>query len=367
LERSRGSRAARAVTGRIRATIGTRVFSLAALALLLGASAGDGDLKSSLQLTAAVYFAHIDSIAPVAGRDTTFDYYQRLLDDADQLSDPAVPAGYAQAQWAQTVSRTAQLDLSLAKQLLASSVTPFDAMGSIRGLGETFVRSSKDGTMQPVAVYVPPDYRPGRPASLVVLLHGHPQSETQLLSPPYLALLAAKTNTIVVAPWGRGYYDFRGSVSDVYDAFDAAIRAFAIDPRKRYLAGYSMGGFSVFEVAPVHPNDWSAVMCIAGSLLGSDAPPVLAMLRTVPFYVLTGSDDESIPTRYPASTAAYLHAAGLDVSFYSQPGGIHRMITLLPILTLAWNDMLAQIVRAPPENLGRIQLPASIPMSALKP
>jgi predicted esterase len=352
------------VTGRIRATSGTRVFSLGALILLLGASAGDGDLKSSLQVTAAVYFAHLDSIAPVAGRDTTFDYYQRLLDDADLLAATNVPDGYTQTEWMQAVSRTAELDLSLVKQLLDSSFQP---MASIRGLGETFMRSSKDGTMQPVAVYVPPGYRPGHPAPLVVLLHGHPQSETQLLAPAYMALLAAKSNTIVVAPWGRGYYDFRGSVSDVYDAFDAAVQAFSIDPRKRYLAGYSMGGFSVFEVAPVHPSDWSAVMCIAGSLLGSDAQAVLAMLRTVPFYVLTGSADESIPTQYPASTAAYLHAAGLDVSFYSQPGGIHRLITLLPILTLAWNDMLHQIVRAPPENLGTVKLPTSIPMNALKP
>jgi predicted esterase len=324
-------------------------------------------LKTSLQVTAAVYFAHLDSIAPVAGRETTFDYYQRLLDDADLLAGTSVPAGYTQAEWSQTVSRTAQLDLSLVKQLLDSSVTPFQSMASIRGLGEAFVRSSKDGTMQPVAVYVPPGYQPNHPAPLVVLLHGHPQSETQLLAPAYMALLAAKSNTIVVAPWGRGYYDFRGSVSDVYDALDAATQAFSIDPRKKYLAGYSMGGFSVFEVAPVHPNDWSAVMCIAGSLLGSDAQPVLAMLRTLPFYVLTGTADESIPTQYPASTAAYLHAAGLDVSFYSQPGGIHRLITLLPILTLAWNDMLHQIVRAPPENLGRVKLPTSIPMSALKP
>ncbi|HEY4433807.1 MAG TPA: hypothetical protein VGM99_05340 [Candidatus Cybelea sp.] len=324
-------------------------------------------MKTSLQVTAAVYFAHFDSIAPIAGRETTFDYYQRLLDDADLLAGKSVPAGYTQAEWSQTLSRTAQLDLSLVKQLLDSSVAPFQSMASIRGLGEAFIRSSKDGTMQPVAVYVPPDYQPNHPAPLVVLLHGHPQSETQLLAPAYMALLAAKSNTIVVAPWGRGYYNFRGSVSDVYDALDAATQAFSIDPRKKYLAGYSMGGFSVFEVAPAHPNDWSAVMCIAGSLLGSDAQPVLAMLRTVPFYVLTGTADESIPTQYPAATAAYLHAAGLDVSFYSQPGGIHRLITLLPILTLAWNDMLHQIVRAPPENLGRVKLPTSIPMNALKP
>ena len=240
-------------------------------------------------------------------------------------------------------------------------------MASVRGLGEVFVRSSQDRTMQPVAVYVPSGYAPGNPTPLIVLLHGHPQSETQLLAPPYIAQLAEATESIVVAPWGRGYYDFRGSAADVYDALDAATRAFNIDPRKRFLAGYSMGGFSVFEVAPLHPDDWSAVVSIAGALLGSDSGRILALMPRTPFYVLTGSADDSIPTQYPTATAIFLHNAGLDVSFYSQPGGKHRLVTLLPILTQAWNDMLHEIVRAPPAAVGKISLPSAIPMSMLKP
>jgi predicted esterase len=334
----------------------------AALTLLLGSSADD--LRVSLHNTAAIYLANIAKIGPIAGRDTTFDYYERLNEDADLLGDPSVPPGYTAAQWSDVVDRVASLDLSLATQLLDGSYT---SMASVRGVGETLVRSSRDATMQPVAVYVPSAYAPGRPAPLVVLLHGHPQSETELLAPPYIAQLAEQTGTIVVAPWGRGYYDFRGSVADVYDALAAAKRAFSIDPRKRFLAGYSMGGFSVFEVAPVHASEWSGVMCIAGALLGSDSRRVVALMKTTPFYVLTGSADDSIPTQYPTVTASFLQSAGIDVSFYSQPGGIHRLVTLLPILKLAWNDMLHQIVRTPPPPMGSVKLPSSIPMNALKP
>jgi len=334
----------------------------AALTLLLGSSADD--LRVSLRNTAASYLANIAKIGTIAGRDTTFDYYERLNDDADLLADPNVPQGYTAEQWSEVVHRVASLDLSLATQLLQGS---YESMASVRGVGETLVRSSNDATMQPVAVYVPSTYAPGRPTPLIVLLHGHPQSETELLAPPYIARLAEQTGTIVVAPWGRGYYDFRGSIADVYDALHAAERAFSIDPRRRFLAGYSMGGFSVFEVAPAHPNEWSAVMCIAGALLGSDARRVVALMRTKPFYVLTGNADDSIPTQYPTVTAAFLQSAGMDVSFYSQPGGIHRLVTLLPILTLAWNDMLHQIVRSPPPALENVTLPSSIPMNALKP
>jgi predicted esterase len=317
-----------------------------------------------LHATAAAYYANLASIAAVAGPETTFDYYQRLIEDLQTLDDATVPQGYSPAQWTASVRNIATLDLSLAHQLLSREYLP---MASIRGLGETLVRSSRDGTMQPVAVYVPEDYAAGHAAPLVVLLHGHPQSETQLLSPPYLAALARRTGTIVVAPWGRGYYDFRGSASDVYDALDAATRAFSIDPRKRFLAGYSMGGFSVFEIAPMRSDAWAAVMCIAGALLGSDASRLLALMPRTPFYVLTGSSDESIPTQYPMATARFLHEAGRDVSFYSEPGGIHRLVTLLPILTQAWSDMHDSIVRAAPVALGSIALPSSIPMSATKP
>jgi dienelactone hydrolase len=342
-------------------TRGALVASVA-LTLLLGSSA-DG-LRVSLHSTAAAYLAQIARIAPIAGRDTTFDYYERLNEDGDLLDDPSVPTGYTVAQWTAIVSNTATLDLSLATQLIDRSYQP---LGAIHGLGEALVRSSKDGTMQPVAVYVPQSYDPGRAAPLLIVLHGRPQSETQLLAPPFIAQLAEATGTIVVAPWGRGYYNFRGAAGDVYDALHAAQSAFTIDRRKQFVAGYSMGGFSVFEVAPVHPDDWAAVMCVSGALLGSDAPRVLALMGRTPFYVLTGSDDDSIPTAYPTASAEFLENSGVDVSFYSESGGTHRLATLLPILTQAWSDMLHGIVRTPPPRLGNVTLPTSIPVMAMKP
>src|SRR5581483_10144138 len=110
------------------------------------------------------------------------------------------------------------------------------------------------------------------------------------------------------------------------------------------LAGYSMGGFSVFEVGPVHPDVWSGIMCISGALLGHDSHTMLAMLPRTPVYVLTGTDDDSIPTKYPTSTALFLADSGVPVSFYSQPHGTHRIVTLLPIFAQAWDDMHRGIV-----------------------
>jgi hypothetical protein len=141
------------------------VTAAAALAFL---GAGSGDAGGQLQSTALSYYSNLAVIARITGRDTTMDYYQRLLDDSDLLKAPS-PDGYPPALWQHSIQSTARLDLSLAMQLLHQAYQP---MASIRGLGETLIRASKDGTMQPLAVYVPSGYVPGHQAPLIVFLHG---------------------------------------------------------------------------------------------------------------------------------------------------------------------------------------------------
>ncbi len=329
--------------------------ALPAAALVLS-GAGTSDIGTTLRSVAAQYYSNAGQIAIVAGRETTMDYYERLVEDGVLLREPA-PAHYPPVIWRQTAEAASELDVSLAVQLMQRSYRP---MTAIRGLGETLLRSSKDGTMQPVAVYVPSSYSPQHPAPLVIFLHGNRQAESHLLAPQYVADLAERTGTIVVAPYGRGAFDFAGSESDVYDAFGAANAAFAIDPHRRYLAGYSMGGFSVFRLAPLHPDDWTAVMSIAGSLLVSRAPHVTAALSRARFYILTGAGDDNVPTAYPTATAIFLRDAGLAVTFYSQPDGTHSLYSLRPILSQAWDEMERGIVRSPQGLTGAPNLPEAV-------
>jgi predicted esterase len=313
-------------------------------------------LAHELDALAARYYAQAGRISIATGRDSTMDYYQRLVDDAAMFGSPA-PGGVSAANWDELRQNFARLDSSLATQLLDSAYQP---MASVRGLGESFVRSSKDGTMQPVAVYVPRSYSPSRPAPLLIFLHGRLQPESHLLSPQYIDDLADRTGTVVVAPYGRGDYDYNGSESDVYDAFDAANGAFNIDGRRRYLAGYSMGGFSVFRIAPLHPDDWSAVMSIAGSLLNSRAARVLSTMPRIRFYVLTGARDPIVATNFAIDTAVFLRDSGLAVTFYSQPDGTHSIYSLRPILAQAWLDMERGVVRPPAGLTGNGSLPEAV-------
>jgi len=314
-------------------------LALGAAVALLGSA--QPDERTTLRALAASYYAGAPAIAKVTGRDTTMDYYNRLVADlAEQDTTP--PPNYDATLFYGTMHEIGRLDISLATQLMQRSYVP---MSQIRGLDETFVQSSADGTMQPVAVYVPTTYVPGKAAPLVVFLHGHGETETQLLAPKFVRDLAEKSGAIVVAPYGRAYFDFSGSENDVYDALAAAKSAFTIDARKRFLAGFSMGGFSVYRIAPMKPNEWAGVMSISGSLLKPEGDRVVAELHATPFYVVTGENDDNIPCDISTAAAVYLRFNGVPVSYYMQPKGVHRLSSLLPMLTQAWNDMLAGVVR----------------------
>jgi predicted esterase len=328
---------------------------------LLGVTAQSG-FTQQLDASAQAYLKQLVPIAAITSRDSVTDYYQRLIDDKDWVNAPT-PKNYTPADWDATVNNVIGLDLSVASQLLART---FRSMSEIQGLGEAFVRSSRSGKMQPVAVYVPKSYVPGHPTPLVVFLHGRGQSETELLGQAFIIALAERTGAIVVAPYGRGHYDFSGTESDVYDAYDAAVSTFTIDPRRRYLAGYSMGAFSTFNIAPMHPNDWTAIMSISGALLNSRADRLVAMMPQTPVYVLTGTLDDNVPTQFSVATAIYLRNQRVPVTFYAQPDGTHRLISLLPILTQAWDDMAQGIVRTP-RIAGDFTLPGIGPARGLQP
>ncbi len=307
-----------------------------------GAPSGSAELT---ELTAARnrLMANLPLVQQRAGHDVAFGLGVRLLDDMDTVrAANQPPTGYDAAQWNARIAQIVRLDTKLASDIVAGNVeTPATA----HGLDERLMRSTLDGTLQPYAIYVPATVNARSP--LIVLLHGRPQTEVELLSTPYFQQLAEATGAIVAAPWGRGIYDFASPGSDdVYQLAGDVRGAFGFPRQRVFLVGYSMGGFSIYKIAPMHAETWSGVMSISGAILNSETADVTYRLRSTPIYVVTGSNDDNIPTAYGEETAAFLASAGLPVSFYEQRGGTHYLPSLVPSLTLAWNDMLSGRVRS---------------------
>ena len=275
------------------------------------------------------------------GVDEAVSLHRRLFDDLE-LQAALPPDGYTAADWAEAVANALSLDVQAVDQLVAGAAAPLRATP---GLHEVLVPSRVDKHWQLVALYVPASLKPGK-APLAIALHGNPETESHLLGMPYLRRLADRTGTIVIAPFGRGIYDFdEPAGTDVYDLLRTVQDALPIDRGRTYLVGYSMGGFSVFKIGPRGGYRWAAAMCISGAILNSGVRAVSIAWQTLPVYVVTGAHDESIPTKYGEQTAAYLASLGLPVSFYEEANGTHFMRTLTPSLQRAWDDMHAALVR----------------------
>lgn len=247
--------------------------------------------------------------------------------------------------WSDT-QREVNLEIEADRELIHNS---FNAMETVRGAGEVFVRSD-DGSPQPVGVYCPK-----RQTSLVVFLHGRLQTETNIISKSWLHELAERTNAIVIAPYARGILDFTGPApADVMSAVAAAQRAFHIDAAHTYLAGDSMGGAAVFKIGAAHSDHFSAYLVAIGAMNGSDREAVLAHIKTAKFYLVTGALDDVIPAVAGKATGAWLRRNGARVTYYEQAGAHHSLYEIVPGLGRAWHDMLDGTVREGDDGLGPV-------------
>jgi len=299
---------------------------------------------------------HYDEFVRLMGKQSAADLMQRLDDDIGDMMTDETPDSFTTAEWQTRLNGLAMLDSSIVEQIVSGKHEP---IAGSKGLVERLIVTRSDHTLQPFAPYVPATL-PAHP-SLVVLLHGNPQTETEILSGPYFQRLADETQTIVVAPYGRGIYDFAAPADDeVYQVTAAVVSALEVDPQRVYLAGYSMGGFTVFKIGPEHAAQWAAVMCIAGSVLNSGAAAVKSAFAHTRMYVVNGARDESIPPRYGELTAQWLAGVGIPTGFYQEPQGTHYLTTLMPVLSRAWHEMLAGYI-GPEAQVRTSDEGASIP------
>lgn len=311
---------------------------LAASLLATGWSPESAQIYRTLDRSIATFPSHRAVLERKFGASQTVDLGVRLVSDESALSDP-VPKDFTEAAWHDALLTIARGDLEMLSRALTWQQPQ---LRNEPGLHVGFVQSPNDGVWEPLAIYVPHHHAEHPP--IAVVIHGRPQTEMELLGASYFRALADSTGTVLVAPWGRGIYDFAGVAgSDVIALVPVAQRIFQSDAHQTYLVGYSMGGFTVFKIGTA--ATWAGVMCISGSMLNSEVPSVRFAWRNTPVYVVNGSSDAVIPPLYGMETAVFLDSLGIPTSFYQQPGGLHSVRTLMPQLQRAWSDMHSGIVR----------------------
>jgi len=175
--------------------------------------------------------------------------------------------------------------MSRAKSLLDGKAPWTTATGPVvRGY-----RSKIDGSVQPFGVVVPPTWKGAadkKPRPTWIWNHGRGDTLSEL------AFIAGRMkspgeftpeDTFVVHPYGRycNATKFAGEV-DVFEALDAAIRAYAVDRDRLVNAGFSMGGASAWHLGVHHSGLWAVTHTGAGFAETAEYAGVFAAGKTPP-------------------------------------------------------------------------------------
>ena len=221
--------------------------------------------------------------------------------------------------------------------------------------------SNHDGTLQFYQLGLPRDWDPEQSYPLFFELHGagdenpfaFPSRRLFLTeAPPDLyGYTAPKTyaeiqrNGYWVHPFGRGNLGYRGIAEiDIFEAYDDVHARFHIDPDRRYLYGFSMGGGGTWANALRTPDRWAAVAILAGAPRGNLGKELIPNIRHMPVWIWCGEEDRLFPRTLAMVEA--LRENGIEPVFSSTPGIGHNYMMEKQRECLDW---LQQHVRQRPD------------------
>jgi len=172
------------------------------------------------------------------------------------------------------------------------------------------------------ALFVPKNYTPNRKWPVIMNLHGAGERgrdgflQTTSGLGPSVRRRAETFPFLVVFPQVE---DKRGRIFSAWSADSpAGKRALAIlkeveqdyqvDPQRRILTGWSMGGYGAWSLAAAKPEMWSALVPVSG---GGD-PNAAERLKSLPIWAFHGANDVVVNPSRSEQMIAALKQAGAD-------------------------------------------------------
>jgi len=142
--------------------------------------------------------------------------------------------------------------------------TPWTAPGKAHVLGYV---SKVDGSVQPLALYIPAGYTNTERVRLDVVLHGRGATlnEVSFFTSHDDKAVGADLKHLILHVFGRTNNAYRwAGEADVFEAIAAVKRRFRVDDRRIVLRGFSMGGAGAWHLGLHHPGTWVSVEAGAG-------------------------------------------------------------------------------------------------------
>ena len=170
-----------------------------------------------------------------------------------------------------------------------------------------------------------------------MLLHGRAQTETDVVSHELFRRLADRWHAILIAPWGTGGTLWGNpAAAEIAGILDELEHGVAIDQKRIYLAGISMGSSGAFHVASRYPSRFRAVLAIGGDgIFAADQFAIAHEFHERPAYVVGGRPELS----------AVLATSCVPVSEYAGVDERDDLYTTGDAIERAWDDMFDGTVR----------------------
>jgi dienelactone hydrolase len=169
-------------------------------------------------------------------------------------------------------------------------------------------------------VYLPQNYSPDVSWPVILYLHGAGERGTDGVSQmsvglgpfvkarrddfPYVVVFpqCEDTQVPILQAWSPSSVDGKRALAILAQVE----KDFAIDPTRRILTGWSMGGYGTWSLGAADPSHWAALIPVSG---GGQAAWG-ASLAKVPIWAFAGADDAVVPARDTQQMVDAVRAAG---------------------------------------------------------
>jgi predicted peptidase len=183
-------------------------------------------------------------------------------------------------------------------------------------------------------LYLPDDYGkdPAKKWPLILFLHGYGErgSNLELLKKHPLPkffdshsdfpfIVVSPQLPIELEPWSELIEPLKALVERIKTKY-------AVDRRRVYLTGLSMGGAGTWEFGLRYPQFFAALVPIAGfyHYQTHEVPPNIAVLRDVPIWAFHGASDTSVPPYQSEILVKALKDLGSNIRFTLYPDTQHE-------------------------------------------
>lgn len=180
-------------------------------------------------------------------------------------------------------------------------------------------------------LHLPASYgqNPDQHWPLILFLHGHGESGDNVSAVlkhgiPKVAAQQPDFPFIAVAPqcpWNTWWPELADSLDEL---LDQVIANYAVDARRVYLTGLSMGGFGTWYLGATRPQRFAAIAPICGGGYWFHGfPQRVWALKNTPVWAFHGAKDEVVPLAASEQLVETLKACDGNVRFTVYPDAAH--------------------------------------------